>query len=328
MRRALFVRNNKDRWKEFEDLLNSPGKKDPDKLSDLFIRVTDDLSYVNTQYPGSDTANYLNGLASKVHLEIYRNKKESRKRMITFWTREVPLIFFKHRMPLLYSFVIFTVAILIGVVSAQNDDGFVRLILGNEYVDMTLRNIENGEPMGVYGQIQQFDMFFMITLNNIMVSFRTFIWGSILGGIPLFILLSFGTGFFLFYNGVMLGAFQYMFYDKGLLMESFLTIWIHGTIEISAIIMAGAAGIAAGNSFFFPGSYGRIDSLIRGFKDGIKMVLGLIPLFIIAGFLESFITRLFDLSSILKALIILASLTFIIFYFIVYPRKVARKHGN
>ena len=76
-------------------------------------------------------------LASALHNEIYRNKREKWSRIITFWTREVPQTMYDARRELLTSFIIFIVSVLIGVISAANDPNFVRLILGNGYVDMT-----------------------------------------------------------------------------------------------------------------------------------------------------------------------------------------------
>ena len=105
--------------------------------------------------------------------------------------------------------------------------------MGDAYVNMTEQNISNNDPMGVYKSHRQIDMFFGITFNNIRVSFVVFAAG---------IFLSLGTVFSLFRNGVMLGAFQYFFFKKGLLVTSILTIWIHGAIEISSIVIAGAAG--------------------------------------------------------------------------------------
>lgn len=326
MRRAAFVKANKERWKEFEALVNS-NNPDPDQLADLFIQITDDLAFANTQYPNTDTARYLNHLASNVHLKIYRNKREEKSRLITFWTREVPLLFYMHRWKLLVAFLIFTVSCLIGAVSAANDETFVRLILSDIYVDKTLENIEKGEPMAIYSSMRGTDMFFGITFNNIRVSFTAFAWGGVQGGFPMFLFLSIGSGFVLMANGIMLGSFQYFFFAKGLLLESALTIWIHGTIEIASIIMAGAAGIVAGNSILFPGTYRRIDSMIKGVRDGLKMVIGLVPLFIIAGFLESYVTRLFEMHLLLKGTIIFVSLIFILYYFIYYPIKIAKKHG-
>src|SRR5690606_38292774 len=100
--------------------------------------------------------------------------------------------------------------------------------------DMTIDNIEAGNPLGVYQSSDQLSMFIQITTNNLMVSFLIFFVG---------LLFTVGTHVMLFSNGVMLGAFQYYFHTKGLLITSFLGIWIHGAFEISAIILAGAAGI-------------------------------------------------------------------------------------
>jgi len=154
-------------------------------------------------------------------------------------------------------------------------------------------------------------MFLGITINNIRVAFLCFILG---------LLGSLGTIVILFYNGIMVGAFQYFFYSKGLFVESFLTIWIHGTIEISAIIIAGSAGIILGNGLLFPKTYSRGDSLQIAAKRAVRIIVGTIPLFILAGFLESFITRLTDLPNVIKVLIIGLSALYILGMYVIYPR--------
>lgn len=321
MREAAFINKSYDRWKEFEALLNDHKKANPDKLAELFIQITDDLAYAQTRYPDSKTTQYLNSLAYKVHQAIYKNKKETGDRFITFWKYELPQIMFGARKKLLYAFIIFGISTLIGALSAAHDETFVRLILGDGYVNMTLENIEKGEPMGVYGSMGEANMFALITFNNIRVSFLAFAAG---------LFLSFGTGFLLFSNGVMLGAFQYFFYQKGLFLTSFLTIWIHGTLEISSIIIAGAAGLVMGNSILFPETYSRMESFKRGAIKGLKMVIGLIPLFITAGFLESFITRQTHWPMPVKAGIIVLSALFIIYYFVIYPSNLVShaKHNT
>jgi uncharacterized membrane protein SpoIIM required for sporulation len=310
MREALFIKNNTPKWQRFEALLSQKESNNPDRLADLFVQLTDDLSFARTNYPESKTTIYLNNLAAKVHQSIYRNKKEEKGRFVAFWKYELPHLFYSVHKQLLYSFLIFAAAALIGAVSAAHDKTFVRLIMGDSYVNMTLENIEKGDPMAVYKSMSQTDMFMGITLNNIFVSFKAFAFG---------IFLSFGTGLMLLYNGIMLGAFQYFFYQKGLLLTSVLTIWIHGTLEISAIIIAGCAGLVLGNSILFPGTYSRLESLKLGAKKGLKIIVGLVPVFIMAGFLESFVTRLTEMPSIVKTGIIFLSAAFIIYYFIIYP---------
>ncbi|MDJ1503941.1 stage II sporulation protein M [Xanthocytophaga agilis] len=325
MREASFVKQNTPRWQQFEEMLISHQASNPDQLAELFVQLTDDLSYARTHYPNSQTTLYLNNLTAKVHQSIYRNKKEDKGRLIRFWKEELPLLMYASRKQLLYSFLIFFISVIIGAVSAAHDDRFVRLILGDGYVEMTLDNIEKGDPMGIYKQEGETLMFLAITKNNIMVSFITFVWGGFQGIMPVFLLLSFGTGISLVNNGIMLGAFQYFFYQKGLLLESALTIWIHGTLEISAIIIAGCAGIVMGNAVFFPGTYTRMESFKRGAMTGMKIAVGIVPIFIVAGFLEGFVTRHTEMPIVLKLAIILTSAFFIAYYFVIYPMQLHKK---
>lgn len=312
MKEAAFIKQKREEWKRFEDMLKQQESLNPDQLSDLFIRLTDDLAYARAYYPKSRIVGYLNALAASIHLSIYRNKKERRGRFQEFWSTEVPFLSYKLRMPMLYSFLFFLLFSIIGAFSAEYDPDFVRLILGDNYVNQTLRNIEDGRPMGIYDSASELSMFVRITSNNILVSFRVFAFG---------VLCSVGTVVMLFYNGIMLGSFQYFFYQKGLLAHTASTIWIHGTLEISAIVIAGAAGIAMGNSFLFPGTYPRMYALKRGAKDGIKLLLSLVPVFIMAGFLESFVTRYEYMHWFPKFVIIGSSAFFILYYYVWLPRK-------
>ncbi|OWY20938.1 stage II sporulation protein M [Sphingobacteriales bacterium UPWRP_1] len=317
MREPAFIKQNADKWKRFEELLHEKRGAKPDELAELFVQITDDLSYARTFYPQSQVTAYLNALAVKVHRSIYVNKREDRQRLVNFWKYELPFLFYQSRYHFLYAFLFFTIALLIGIVSSAYDPTFVRLILGDSYVNMTLDNIAKGDPMAVYKDSRQTTMFLGITINNVRVSFMAFAMG---------IFCSLGTAYILLFNGIMVGAFQYLFYQKGLFVTSFLTIWIHGTLEISAIVIAGCAGFVMGNSILFPGTYTRMESLRRGAGQGVKIIIGLVPIFIVAAFLESFVTRLTQCPGMVKAAIILGSLSFIIWYFVIYPRQL-QKNG-
>lgn len=317
MREPVFIKKNTERWKGFEQSLTDTKVANPDLLADLFIQLTDDLSYARTHYPDSKTTTYLNNLTGKVHQSIYKNRKESKNRFVRFWAVELPTLFYSVHRQLLYSFIIFMLAVLVGVVSTAYDEKFPNLILGDNYVNMTLENIKKGDPMAVYKRSSEMEMFLSIPLHNIQVSFKIFIFS---------LLSSLFTGVILVYNGIMLGAFQYFFYKYGLLATSALTIWIHGTLEISAIVIAGCAGLVMGNSILFPGTYSRMDSFRQGATKGLKIMIGLIPIFLVAGFLESFITRLTEMPTWGKLTIIIGSALFIIWYFIVYPILIHKKN--
>lgn len=315
MREAAFIKQNRSRWEEFEKVIKNPKQASPDRLAELFIQVTDDLSFARTQYPESRTTLYLNDLAGKVHMEIYKNKKEEKNRFVTFWKTELPAVMFDVQKPLLYSFIIFLVAGVIGGISTKYDDTFIRLILGDGYVNMTLENIKNGNPTQVYAGESELMMFVMITMNNIMVSFKVFVFG---------VFASLGTGFFLAYNGVMVGTFIMFFSQEQQLSQALPVIMLHGTIELSSIVIAAAAGFTMGNSLLFPGTYSRLDSFKKGGVKGLKIVMGLVPFFIIAGFIESFITRYAFMHWSIKAFIILVSAFLMIFYFVIYPIRLKR----
>lgn len=318
MKQSVFIRMNKAKWQEFEDKLNSE-RTSAEEISKMYIHLTEDLAFAKGKYPRADFTSYLNKLALQAHNLIYRNKPEKKNRIVQFWKREVPLVMGRSAKPMLYSFLMLLAGTLLGALSAANDETFVRLILSDEYVDMTLRNIESGNPMGVYGSMDPVGMFFMITVNNIRVSFIAFIAG---------IATSFMVGFVLFRNGVMLGAFHYLFYQYGLFDSTILTIWLHGTIEITSIVIAGGAGLILGNGLLFPKTYPRLLSMSQAAKRGLKIVIGLIPYFILAGFIESFITRYSDMHLVLKLVIILGSASLLIYYFVLLPQKLLRDERN
>lgn len=317
MREAAFARQNKDKWLRFESVLRNNVSTDPDELSALYIEITDHLSYAQTFYPKSNTHRYLNSLSVLAHQKIYKTKRESRRRFITFYTREFPLFFAQYHRQLLIAFCTFMLFAIVGAYSASTDGSFVRLIMGDAYVNMTLDNIDKGDPMAVYKDMTELNMSLAITINNIRVALYAFAFG---------IFLSLGSLFILMRNAIMLGSFQYFFYDHGLLWESARTIWIHGTIEISVIIVAGCAGLVLGNSILFPGTYTRVQSFVRGAKDGLKILLSTVPFFIIAGFLEGFVTRHTEMPDWLAILIIGGSLYLILFYYVIYPIKLKRRH--
>ena len=312
MREVTFIKQNEERWKSFESLLSADRVAEPDRLAELYIELSDDLAYARSHFPGSSAEQYLNSLTIRVHDEIHQTRKEEAGRFITFWTEELPVIYAGRQKELLYSFIVMIAALAIGYISQNSDPNFVRSILGDQYVNMTIANIEKGDPMAVYKSQREMDMFLGITFNNVRVSFITFVFG---------LMTAIGTGFVLLQNGIMIGSFLQFFNQYDLLGESLRVVFIHGTLEVSAIVIAGAAGIAMGNSFLFPGTFTRTRSFFEGAKEGVKIIVGLIPVFIAAGLLESFVTRRTEMPVALSLSIIGLSAAFIIWYYVLLPRS-------
>jgi uncharacterized membrane protein SpoIIM required for sporulation len=319
MRETKFIEQNKAKWSEYEQMLQEKDM-DADKLNELFVHITDDLAYARTYYPNRSVRSYLNGLANRVFQKIQTRQTFPLQGIKRFWSHELPQITYDSRKALFASFLFFVIAFAIGMLSCTIDPEFPRVILGDGYVDMTLENIKKGDAMAVYKDKEMFGMSGRIAVNNLYVAFITMIYGM---------LASIGTVFIMLYNGIMVGAFQYLFVQEGVFWESFLTIWIHGTLEISAIIIAGGAGLVAGSGWIFPGTFTRLESFRLSLVRGVKLFLGVVPIIILAAFFEGYLTRATDTPDWVRAAFITMSLAFIVWYFIVLPWQVAhRKHDN
>jgi uncharacterized membrane protein SpoIIM required for sporulation len=313
MKETKFIAQKREKWAEYEDLLLQ-SNPDPEKLNELFVQITDDLSYARTFYPARSVRKYLNGLAQRVFHNIYKGRRLRTEEFRLFWTDGLPAVMWASRKALLLSFVIFVISFVIGVVSSRIDPDFAGVILGDDYVDMTISNIDNKDPMAVYKESRPLSMTFGIAANNLFVALQMALTG---------VLASIGTVFLMVYNGIMVGAFQYFFIERGLFWPSFLTIWIHGTLEISAIIIAGAAGLVAGSGLLFPGSYSRAQAFQVSMRRGLKIFLGIVPVLVLAAIFEGFLTRYTDSPAFLRGMIIGLSLFFVLWYFVWYPRHLA-----
>ena len=309
MRETKFIEQNKEKWADFEQMLRED-RRDPDKLNDMFVQITDDLSYARTFYPNRSVRMYLNTLAQRIFHLVYKGKRFPAERLRLFWTDELPQLMWESRKALWLSFAIFALAFAIGVLSSIINPDFARVILGDNYVDMTLQNIEKGDPMAVYKQSGPFGMTLGIALNNLFVAFRT----AILG-----VLASLGTVFIMLYNGIMVGAFQYFFIEQGVFWPSFLSIWIHGTLEIGSIIISGAAGLVAGSGLLFPGTYRRSQAFQISMRRGLKIFVGVAPIIVLAAIFEGFFTRFTETPDFIRGMFILTSLFFMLWYFVWLP---------
>ncbi len=322
MREAMFIKKNADKWNKYQ---HSP-TDNPDETAERFINLIDDLSYSKTFYPRSKVTRWVNGIAAGIYQSIYQNKKEKYSRIFQFWKFELPLLFKRYHRIFLFTTIVFVLFVAIGAFSQKENPDFVRGVMGDEYMDMTEENIEKGDPFGVYKDGNPFSMFVRIAYNNISVAFVAFIGGFTLG---------FLTLFKLWQTGIMVGSFHYLFFAKGLGLQSVLVIWIHGTLELWAIVIAATAGLILAAGILFPGTYSRAVSFKRNAKDAAKVLISLVPIFIVAAFFESYVTHLMSqtydktnnsgLPVWASVTILSVSFAFIIWYFVILPIRLHKK---
>ncbi|MBL7733571.1 MAG: stage II sporulation protein M [Chitinophagaceae bacterium] len=312
MREALFIKKNKDRWLRIQ----SKPSSDPDELAADFIQLVDDLAYAKTFYPSGQVTKFINTQASRSYLDIYKNRKEEHNRLWRFWKYDLPLTIRKHYKVMLFALAVFVVFFAVGFFASEEDPGVAREFFGDGYVEETNRNIRDKNPFGIYETGNSFFVWLGIMTNNIAVALRIFASGIVLGVPAIYEAAK---------NGAMVGVFDQMFAAHGLGLDFWMVVFVHGTLEITAIILACGAGIIMGKSFLFPGTISRLQSLKEGAKDGVKILVGLLPIFALAAFFEGFITRLYNDLSLLTTLVFLLSVLFVIWYFIIYPILLGRK---
>jgi uncharacterized membrane protein SpoIIM required for sporulation len=318
MREVAFIKQNKEKWLEFERVISNKEKKNPDELADLHIKIMNDLAYAQSFYPKSKVVPYLNKLAKVSYSKIYHTKRVDKNPFLFFFLERVPLLCYHYRKFIYLAFIVFFVFFFVGLISTFNDENFARQVLSDDYVDQTLENIENGDTLAVYGTGSNWGSFIGIFTNNLWVGIRMFLSGLFLG---------LGTGLYIVHNSIMVAVFQAFFYQQNTLWDSVKGIWIHGTYEIFGMIIESAAGYIIGASILFPGSLKRMESFQRGLRDAFFIFLSTIPFTLIAGFLEGYVTRYYNsIPAIFCYLIILFCLVTISYYYLILPFRVAKKH--
>ncbi len=314
MREALFIKKNKDRWLKNQE---NPST-DPDEMASDFTQLVDDLAYAKTFYTSGKVTSYINAQAARIYLDIYKNRKEESNRLLRFWKNDLPLTLRKQYKPMLFSLAVFIIFFVIGFFLSQQDEDIARSFLGDGYVEKTIENIESGNPFGIYESGNPILSWLHIMINNIRYSLVVFA-GGIFAGLPTLNMLA--------ETAAMVGTFDQFFAARGLGLQFFLVVFVHGTLELTAIIIAAGAGLVLAKSFLFPGTVKRLDSLKNGAKDGAKVMIGIIPVFALAAFFEGLFTRLYNDIPVFTALITSLSVIFVIWYFIIYPIRLGRRAG-
>lgn len=310
MKETDFIKENKDKWLSFEKQIQE-NDLDLDLLSQSYKHITDDLAYAKTHYKNRAIKLYLNNLVKLFNQKIYSKNTFSFKSIFSFWNNGLLRVCYQSRKEIRLSLIIFIIGLVIGVFSTIMESTFPSRILSDRYVEMTKSNIEHGDPMAVYKQMEPFEMFIKIGSNNLLVCFKVFIEG---------VFLAIGSLISLLFHGVMIGAFQTYFFQEGVVLESLLTIWMHGSIEVPCIVLSCAAGIVLGKGFLFPQSYTYVQSIKYHSVLALKLFVGLVPFIILAAIIESFITRFTDIPEILRALFIVIGLGFMVYYFWFLPK--------
>lgn len=310
MRESKFIAQNRDKWKKYEEGIRNDSLP-AEEMERAFIELNDDLAFARTFYKNRAVRLFLNNLLAPVYIRIYKVRKWNWASVRDFFANDAPLMNYQARYYMLVSFIIVVIGVAIGFMGTRHNMEFASTVLSEDYVRTTEYNISRGDPLAIYKYEDPGDMFKSIALNNLLVALRFFMFGA---------LFCVGTMYLLLINGIVLGAFTYLFTSKGLTADYLLTVYQHGTLEMLSMVVEGAAGIMMGAGFLFPGTKSRLRSIQDAGKKSILMFLVCVPIIIIAAFIESYLTRFTEIPDVLRTGVIVLSLIFMLSYFVILPQ--------
>ncbi|MBB6144881.1 putative membrane protein SpoIIM required for sporulation [Silvibacterium bohemicum] len=247
------------------------------ELGLLYRQAAADLSAVRSDRASGTLEEYLNGLLSRAHNRIYSGRKAGLGSVYRFFSREYPPVFRQLFPYVAASFLIFLAGAVLGTLLTLSRPDFMRLMLGPamletiERHEMWTHSIVSMKPQASSA----------ILTNNISVSFAAFA-GGILAGL--------GTIFLMFQNGLQMGVISTACSRAHMALDLFSFVAAHGALELPSIFIAGGAGLRLTTALLFPGMLSRRDSLAQGGREAIRLLAGVIPLLVVAGMLEAFLS--------------------------------------
>ena len=308
MKEKEFINKNTEKWRDVESTLQEK-YVDTYKLYDILQDNSDDVSVARTFFKSRNISRFTNQLIVQLQ-QRFGFISSLKSSVIDFYTEKLPYTIYQTRWNFLWACFFFIFAFIVGYYSSHLDEKFAASVLGESYTRMTEEAIASGDPMKVYKESGRLDMTFGIMFNNIRVCFFYFLFGIIAG---------IGSVALMMFEGVRIGAFLNFFAQHHLLGEANLTIWMHGTLEISAIIIGTAAGITLGTGYIFPKTFSRVASFKKSAQYAINIFLGLLPMLVVAAIIEGNITRHTGIGQTLRGVFILLNISIILLYFGWYP---------
>lgn len=281
--RQFIIAHRKD-WQLLEEMVITMNKRkkhvtgeEINQFHRVYLKVTQSLSYSQTYFPNEEVTGYLNELVAKAHNLLYRDKVSSMSQMRHFFSQKFIRLLTEQRTFVLVAFALFMVGALGGFVAILDNPLHLQTLLPDDMA----QGVDPDQLGAQDGMAGSSVMSVEILTNNIQVAFLAFAGGVTFGLLTIYVLIQ---------NGIMVGALAALFWHHEMTYDFWAYIVPHGVIELTAIFIAGGAGLLMGYKLVNPGLYSRAYQLKTQAKRSVQLLLGTIPLFIIAGIIEGYIT--------------------------------------
>jgi len=272
-------------WARIDELLTRAGRDgvrnlthpELQELALLYRQTASDLATIREDASSRSLAHYLNQLLGRAHNFIYMGRRSRPAGIIKFYRETFPQVFHDTFAYTFTAGAIFWALAAAGLMLSIMNPGFQRYFLGADMMEtiekrqMWTHSIVSIKPLASSA----------IMTNNLSVSFTTFALG-ITAGI--------GTVFELMFNGLLIGVVGAACWQAGMSLQLWSFVAPHGVIELPAIFIAGGGGLLIAKGLLFPGTLPRRASLVREGGRAVRLVLGIIPMLIVAGTIEGFVS--------------------------------------
>lgn len=282
-----WLEEHKPHWDRLEELtrrgqangLRSLNHRELSELGLLYHQVAADLACLREDWSAERHAAYLNQLLGRAYSCLYTVRRSRPLHILNFYRYTFPQVF---RTTLAYTataFAVFAVAALVGAILTIRDPGFVRYLLPPHVVaDIEHKKLWTGSIVTMKPLASS-----VIMTNNLTVTFFTFAYG---------ILFGLGTLFLLAVNGLLLGTIATACARAGISRALWSFVLPHGVLELTAVFIAGGAGLMLARALIAPGDWSRRDALVWHGRRAVQLILGCIPMLVAAGIIEGFVSPL------------------------------------
>jgi uncharacterized membrane protein SpoIIM required for sporulation len=283
-----FINERKNVWQRLEELLQlldrmtlrKLHREEVRELGRIYRRTASDLAIARAESRDPRLINYLNSLVIRAHGRIYRADSDWFARIVRFFTHEFPQTFRRTSRYTGAAFGVFVVFTAIAFFGTRHDPDFSEFAGIDPFFRTQVIETRTHwwEQLNDANQVGSAKIF----TNNIQVTFYAFALGAIFG---------LGTLYVLAFNGASFGAIVALTYRAGFGNDLLLGFVIsHGVIELTCIFIAGGAGLLIGTALVMPGDLTRADALKSRGMEAVRLIIGCIPLLVVAGIIEGFIS--------------------------------------
>ncbi len=321
MKQAPFEAAHRDEWRAFERFLDAPRAVAPpfapEDMPQRYRRLCHHLALAADRQYGPQLVDRLNLLALRGHHALYANRRRQSQRMVDFLLVAFPaLVRAEWRVVAAAALLFF--GPLLGLIAAlQAFPEFVHYLLHPAQIASYHDMYDPGNRrLGMREADTHLAMFGFYIWNNVRIGFQTFA-GGLLAGL--------GTVWFLAANGVIIGAVAGYLTQIGFGSTFWSFVSGHSALELTAIVLSGAAGLRLGLALIAPGNRSRKAALVAAARPAVRLMYGAALMFTAAAFVEAFWSPLTEVPHQVKIWAGIAAWAVLLAYFAFLGRAVAAR---